>query len=253
MAILLNKIYNEDCMITLDRMDDNFIDLTVTSPPYNVDLGNNKYNKIAAYDIYRDNKSHNDYMAWLKIIFSKIYQKTVSGGRCVINIGSGKNGKIPTVANIITTMADIGWLPLTTIVWDKKTTSNRAAWGSWNSPSSPSFPTPFEFILIFAKDSMKLLKSGVSDLHKEEFTKWAYAKWEFGTEKRTKINHPSPFPIELPTRCIKMLSWVDSIIYDPFSGSGTTAIACIKNKRNFIGSEISAEYCTISQQRIDSI
>src|SRR5574344_955029 len=110
MINLLNKIYNEDCLETLKRFDDNFIDLTITSPPYNVNI---------------DNNDHKEYINWLENIFKEIYNKTKNGGRCVINIGNGKNGKIPTQSDIIQFMSNIGWLPMAFIIWDKNTTSNR--------------------------------------------------------------------------------------------------------------------------------
>ena len=69
--IELNKIYNENNKITLDKMENNFIDLTVTSPPYNVSLGKNKYN-TNPYDVYNDNKEFKDYISDLKIVFNKI-------------------------------------------------------------------------------------------------------------------------------------------------------------------------------------
>ncbi len=245
----VNKIYNEDNLVTLSRMDDNFLDLTITSPPYNVDLGNNKYNKTP-YNLYKDNKEHSEYIKLLQTIFEKVYQKTKRGGRCVINIGDGKNGAVPTHSDIIQMMNGIGWIPMTTIIWNKKNVSARTAWGSFNSPSSPSFPCPFEYILIFAKENTKLQEKGETDLTKEEFIKNAYGIWEFATEKASKIGHPAPFPIELPTRLMKMLSWTNSVVYDPFMGSGTTAIAAVQNNRTYIGSEISKEYCNIANERI---
>jgi site-specific DNA-methyltransferase (adenine-specific) len=248
----LNRIYNEDCLTTLDKMDDGFLDLTVTSVPYNVDLGNNKFNKNP-YDLYVDNKEHIEYISWLKNIFLKIFYKTKSGGRCVINIGDGKNGAVPTHVDIVQFMKDIGWIPMTTIIWDKNNVSSRTAWGSWLSPSCPSFPTPFEYVLIFAKNTNKLQTKGETDLTKEEFINWSLAKWSFTGENLKKLGHPAAFPIELPKRCIKMLSWIDAVVYDPFMGSGTTALACKMFNRNFIGSEISKEYMELSERRIQEI
>lgn len=243
----INKIFNESNIETLNRMDDNILDLIITSPPYNVDLGNNKYNKNP-YDFYNDNKEHKEYILWLKDIFNLVYKKTKKGGRVIINIGDSKNGKIPTHSDIIQVMKEIGWIPMTTIIWEKGTTSNRAAWGSFVSPSSPSFPMAFEYILVFSKEQIKLQWKGKTDLTKKEFINWAIAKWNFPGEKI--IGHPAPFPLELPIRCLKMFSWVDSLIYDPFIGSGTTAIACIKTNRKYIGSEISEEYTNLAMSRI---
>ena len=71
-----NHIYHENCLITLDRMEDGYLPLTVTSPPYNVDLGNNKHNQDKSYDTHDDNLTHEAYMDSMKEIFTKVYQKT---------------------------------------------------------------------------------------------------------------------------------------------------------------------------------
>lgn len=243
-----NKIFNEDNLETLKRIPNDYIDLTVTSPPYNVDLGNNKLNKNP-YDLYDDNKEHKEYIKWLKCLFQEIYTKTKDGGRCVINIGDGQNGRIPTHSDIIQMMIEIGWLPYTTIIWDKNQVGSRTAWGSFMNCSAPSFPTPFEYILVFCKNSRKLLTIGDTDLTKDEFIKWSLAKWTFNGET-SKTGHPAPFPIELPMRCIKMFSWIGSVVYDPFMGSGTTAIASIQTNRKYIGSEISDTYYKLATERI---
>lgn len=245
----VNRIYNESNIDTLSRMDDGYLDLTVTSPPYNVDLGNNKYNKNP-YNMYNDNKDHREYIQWLKNIFALVYQKTKKGGRCVINIGDGQNGRVPTHSDIIQMMVNIEWIPMAIIVWDKNNTSSRTSWGSFASPSSPSFPTPFEYILGFTKQVRKLQWKGETDLKKEEFIQWSLSKWNFGGENLKRVGHPAAFPVELPLRCIKMFSWVNSVVYDPFMGSGSTAIACLKTGRRFIGSEISKEYVELSKNRI---
>ena len=142
-------------------MDQCSIDMVVTSPPYNVDLGKNKYNKNP-YNLYNDNKQHQQYIAWLGNIFESLYSKIVVGGRVCINIGDGKNGAIPTSSDIIQFMKDFTYLPLTHIIWNKSQIGSRTAWGSFNSPSSPSFPTPFQHILVFCKESRKLSKKDVS-------------------------------------------------------------------------------------------
>lgn len=247
----MNTIFNEDNIETLQKLNDDYIDLTITSPPYNVDLGNNKNNKNS-YDLYNDNKEHKQYIQWLKNIFSLVYQKTKEGGRCVINVGDGKNGRIPTHSDIIQMMIDIGWLPFTTIIWEKNNVSSRTCWGSFKSPSSPSFPTPFEYILVFSKKDTKLKTKGYTDLTSEEFINWSLAKWNISGEKSNKLGHPAPFPVELPLRCIKMFSWIDAVVYDPFMGSGTTAIACVKTNRKYIGSEISKPYYDISIERLNN-
>jgi site-specific DNA-methyltransferase (adenine-specific) len=143
-----NKIIQGDCLDVMPEIPDKSIDMILTSPPYNVDLGNNKYHKIP-YDLYNDNKEHQEYIGWLKQIFELAYKKLKSGGRVCINIGDGKNGSIPTHSDIINFMVEIGYIPMATIIWDKNQVANRSAWGSFRSPSFPSFPSQFEYIMVF--------------------------------------------------------------------------------------------------------
>ena len=245
------EIINGKSEEVIPTLENDSIDLVVTSPPYNVDLGNNKYNKTP-YNIYRDNKEHSEYIAWLTNIFLKIYPKLVSGGRVCINIGDGQNGRVPTHVDIIHFMTkELMYIPMANIVWNKNQCSNRFSWGSFSSPSCPSFPKPFEYIMIFAKDDRKLRHKGETDLTPEEFKKWAYSIWSLtGETKMKKFNHPAMFPVEIPYRLIKMLSWKGAIVLDPFNGAGTTGVACKQLGRNYIGIELSEEYCETSRKRI---
>ena len=248
------KLYNDNCEIVLKELIKNNtkVNCIITSPPYNVDLGNNKYNKNP-YSLYKDNKEHSEYIKWLVNIFNKCYDLLVDGGRLCINIGDGKNGRIPTHSDLIQNLTK-KYLLNSVILWDKKQVGNRTAWGSFKLPSSPSYPTPFEYILIFSKNTYKLQHKGETDLNKEEFIKWAYALWEFVPEtKAKKIGHPAPFPEELPKRLIKMNTYIGDIVLDPFMGSGTTGIACKKFNREFIGIELDKIYFEIAKERINNV
>lgn len=244
------EIINDDCLNVIEKLDDNTINCVITSPPYNVDLGNNKYNKTP-YLLYKDNKEHKEYIDWLINIFDKMYNKLVEGGRICINIGDGKNGAVPTHVDLMYHLSK-RFIPITSIVWDKHQVRNRTSWGSFLSPSCPSYPTPFEYILILAKGNKKLQHKGETDLTKEEFITYAYGIWSFTPEtKAKKIGHPAPFPIELPYRLIKMNTYIGDKVFDPFLGSGTTAIACKQLNRNFIGCDIDSSYIKIAKQRLN--
>lgn len=249
----INKVelYNGDCLNIMKNLKSESIDLVVTSPPYNVDLGNNKYKKVG-YSLYKDNKEHEEYILWLKNVFNECYRLLKSGGRICINIGDGKNGKVATHSDIIHFMTqELGYLLITQIIWNKNQVGNRCSWGSFQSPSNPSFPTPFEHILVFSKDQYALKNKGESDLSKEEFIDWSLSLWNFAPEtKQKQIGHPAMFPIELPTRCMKMFSYKNSTVLDPFMGAGTTGVACVQNNRNFIGIEIDKNYFDIAKERI---
>lgn len=245
-------LYHDDCTHIINQLPDNSINLVVTSPPYNVHLGYNKYKKNG-YNLYNDNKEHKDYINWLTSIFFDLYPKFVKGGRMAINVGDGKNGKVPTHSDLIQSLSQ-KYLLSSIIIWDKKQVGNRTSWGSFNSPSNVSYPTPFEFILLFAKQTFKLQHKGVSDLSKNEFVKWAYALWDFLPETKMKnFNHPAMFPEELPKRCIKMNSYVNDLVVDVFAGAGTTLLTAEKLNRRWIGVELDEHYCEIVKQRFANI
>lgn len=245
------ELWNGDCLELIKDIPNESIDIIITSPPYNVNLGNNKYNK-KSYNSYNDNLQHGDYIKWLCNIFELCYKKLKNSGRVCINIGNGKNGQITTTTDLIIGMKNIGYKVLAQIIWNKNNTSNRCAWGSYMSPSCPSFPTPFEYILIFYKGDKKLKTKGITDITKEEFITYANSLWTFTGEKKSAYNHPAPFPVELPTRCIKMLTYKKSIVLDPFMGSGSTGIACLNTNRKFIGIEIDKNYFNIAKNRIEN-
>jgi len=243
-------LYLGDALEILKDFLDESIDIVITSPPYNVDLGNNKYHK-RPYDLYNDNREHHEYIAWLKEIFAETYRLLPRGGRVCINIGDSKNGAVPTSSDVIQFMKEIGYIPYTHIIWDKMQIRNRAAWGSFCSPAAPSFPTPFEHILVFAKETRKLQKRGDSDLTKEEFIEFSIALWRFPPETRQKqFGHPAMFPEELPYRLIKMLSWIGDTVLDMFAGAGTTLVVAEKLRRKWIGIELSPAYCAVTKKRI---
>lgn len=242
-----------DCFKGISYIDDAILDLVITSPPYNVDLGNNKYHKTP-YTLYNDNRDHKEYLSWLEEIFNTIiYPKLKTGGRVVINIGDGENGSIPTHSDIIQFMSK-KYIPMTTIVWNKHHCGSRTAWGSFCSPSSPSFPTQFEYILVFCKETKKLQYVGETDLSRDEFISWSNSLWDFSPQINQKeIGHPAMFPVELVKRCLKMFSYKGALVLDPFIGSGTTAVASIELNRKYIGFEISKEYVDIANKRISDL
>jgi site-specific DNA-methyltransferase (adenine-specific) len=245
------KIICGDSLTEMKNMPNNTINCIITSPPYNVNLGNNKYKKDG-YNIHDDNMPYDEYLNWMKSIFTECYRILTEDGRLCVNIGDGKNGKIPTHSDFIQICKEIGFLPMTTIIWNKNNTSNRCAWGSYLSAKSPSFPRPFEYVLVFSK-TPGLLKNGVSTITKDEWVEFTNGLWTFAPEKeQKKIGHPAMFPVELPYRLIKMLTYEGDVILDPFMGVATTGVACLKTDRNFIGIEIDKNYCLIGETRLNN-
>ena len=132
------------------------------------------------------------------------------------------------------------------------------AWGSFKSASNPILRDVHEYILIFSKGNYKRERNKnekefkKDNITKEEFMEWTKSVWTMNPESAKRIGHPAPFPEELPNRLIKLFSFTNDIILDTFMGSGTTAIAAIKNNRNFVGYEINEEYINLANNRINN-
>lgn len=239
-----------DCLELLKTTPNNSIDITITSPPYNLGI---------SYDIYNDNKPINEYVKWVTDLLSELYRVTKEGGRVCINIppdiGTLKDGtKISLDTVYYNVLEKVGFKYRTKIVWNKNTITSRTAWGSFCSPSNPNILPSFEYILVFYKGSPK--KSGkkeLIDITKEEFIPWTNGLWNIASESAKKVGHPAPYPIELCDRLLKMFSYQEDCVFDPFLGSGTTGVSAIRNNRNFLGFEISEDYCNLAKKRLGEI
>lgn len=235
-------IYNQDCLQTLKSMEDNSIDLILTSPPYNIGID---------YDVYNDNIEWKEYYKWCEKWLIECYRVLKNDGRIAINhylsLGNSKYRTSP-ISKLYNIMEDIGFYHHSIAVWTDITLAKRTAWGSWLSASSPYINSPYEGILIDYKNKWKKENKGESTIDKENFIKLTRGIWNIKTETKglTKAN----FSIDFASKIINLLSYKNDIVYDPFMGSGTTAIACIKNERLYIGSEISKKYCEIANERI---
>ena len=119
------------------------------------------------------------------------------------------------------------------------------------SASAPYIIAPVELIVIFYKDSWKKINgSKKSTITKAEFMAWTNGLWAFNGESKKRIGHPAPFPRELPKRCIKLFSYEDDVVFDPFMGSGTTLIEAELQNRIAVGVDIDSDYCSLALNRI---
>lgn len=236
-------VYHDD-ILKITAIPENSIDLIVTSPPYNVDIN---YNSNA------DNLTYEDYLEFTKQWIQKCYKFAKDDGRFCLNIPLDKNkgGQQSVYADITKIAKDTGWKYHSTIIWNEGNISRRTAWGSYMSASAPYVIAPVEMILILYKNSWKKMSgSKKNDISKEEFMQWTNGVWVFNGESKKRIGHPAPFPIELPRRCIKLFSFIDDTVLDPFLGSGTTLIASYLNNRKGIGIDIDKDYCKLVIKRL---
>ena len=189
-------------------------------------------------------------------LFTDCYRVLKKGGRICINIGDGANGQQTTHADFIVNMKKIGFIPITTIIWNKRQVGNRFSWGSYCSPSQPSFPKPCEYIIIMAKETLHHDgdKSKITVTPKE-FQTNSLGLWTFSPETRmmSLYGHPAMFPEQLPHRLIQQLTYEGDIVLDPFSGAGTTCAVAKKLRRKYIGIEMSKKYHNTSLNRINKI
>lgn len=238
-------IVNEDF---LNSSINEEIDLIITSPPYNVDINYNGYKDDIPYEEYLDFSNK-----WL----TKAFEALSDQGRICLNVplDKSKNGLKPVYADFIKLMLEIGFEYKTSIVWAENNISKRTAWGSWLKASAPHIIAPVEMIIIMYKGEWKKTKgTKISTIEKEEFMQWTNGLWVFNGENRTKkLKHPAPFPEELPKRCIKLFSYEEDLVLDPFNGSGTTGVVAFKNNRNFIGYDINLDYCNFAKERINDL
>ena len=236
-------IYNADFLRT-DCIKERTVDLIVTSPPYNVGI---KYNS------HNDKMFYEDYLSFTRKWLTKCYRLIKNDGRFCLNIPLDKNkgGQQSVCADITTIAKQVGWKYHSTIIWNEQNISRRTAWGSWLSASAPYVIAPVEVIVILYKDRWKKISgSRKSDIGKKEFMDWTNGVWTFMGESKKRIGHPTPFPVELPRRCMKLFSFVDDIVLDPFLGSGSTLLACVLTNRKGIGVEIDKNYCEVAKQRL---
>ncbi len=221
-----------------------FIDLIVTSPPYNVGIEYNSNNDQLVYS---------NYLEFTEKWLSNCYYWSNTEARLLLNIPLDKNkgGHRSVGADITRIAQDVGWKYHSTIVWNEGNISRRTAWGSWLSASAPYVIAPVELIVILFKDCWKKTHgTKTSDISKQEFMDWTNGLWTFNGESKKRVGHPAPFPRELPYRCIKLFSFINDLVFDPFCGSGTTLIEAFINNRRSIGVELDSTYCELARDRI---
>ena len=227
-----------------ELFDHDFIDLTVTSPPYNVGMSYHSNNDELVYE---------DYLQFTMTWLQNLLHWTKDSGRLCLNIPLDKNkgGQQSVGADITTIAKQIGWKYHSTIIWNEQNISRRTAWGSWLSASAPYVIAPVELIVVLYKKQWKKIHKGESDITKNHFIEWTNGVWSFHGESAKRIGHPAPFPEELPYRCIKLFSYLGDMVFDPFLGSGTTGVVAQTLHRKFTGIEIDLQYFQMAKKRID--
>lgn len=225
----------------LKQIPDSSVNLMVTSPPYNV---GKDYDK----DLYLE-----EYVSMLERVFAETYRLLTNGGRACINIANvGRKPYIPYHKFIIDAMLKNGFLMRGEVIWEKGAGAGTStAWGSWLSASNPVLRDTHEYILIFSKGKFnRISKDRQSTITRDEFLEYTKSVWSFKPERAKTVNHPAPFPVELPHRCIQLYTFKGDIVFDPFCGSGSTAIAAINSNRHYLMVDSNSDYVKTAKSRI---
>jgi site-specific DNA-methyltransferase (adenine-specific) len=242
----VNRIICADALRALARIPDKSIDLIITSPPYN-------FGHAYAQDPHDDTHEWNRYFEQLLAVWRECERVLKSGGRIAVNIQPLFSDYVPTHHVISHQLSSLGLLWKAEFLWEKNNYNAKyTAWGSWKSPSMPYIKYTWEFIEVFDKASHK--KGGRRediDITADEFKEWVLGRWSFPPEIRMKdYHHPAMFPEELPRRLMKLFSYKNDIVLDPFNGAGTTSLVAWKLHRRFIGIDVSRQYCDMALKRL---
>ena len=240
-----NAIICGDSQEVLKRLPNNCVDIVLTSPPYNFGL-----------DYEEDDDTHHweKYFEKLFAIFDEVIRVLKWGGRVIVNIQPLFSDYIPSHHIISNFFMSRKLIWKGEILWEKNNYNCKyTAWGSWKSPSSPYLKYTWEFLEIYAKGTLK--KEGRVkdiDIQAEEFKEWVVAKWSIAPERNMRqYGHPAMFPEHLVERALKLFSYRNDIVLDPFNGVGTTTAVAKRLGRRYLGIDISAEYCRIARERTE--
>ena len=266
------KIINGDCIEVMKTFPEGSIDLVVTSPPYNVNI---------AYDVHKDDLPMDEYYEWTKDWLREAFRVLKDDGRIAVNVPNELNvqergGRILFVAEFWMMMKEVGFKfsGLVDLTENSPHRVRQTAWGSWMSASAPYVYNPKECIILAYKKSNKKLTKGESqwkgvptdveqpdgtvknkmvyqDEDKKEFMNLVFGRWEYFADTRSLTK--ATFSMDIPSKAIKILTYKNDIVLDPFMGSGTSAFAAELLDRRWIGIELSPDYTEIARKRVQAL
>ena len=265
----IGKVINGDCIEVMAKMPESSVDLIVTSPPYGVGI---------AYDTFNDDIEFEQYKLFSASWLREAYRVLKDDGRIALNIPyeinrQDKGGRILMVSELWQVMKSIGYkfYGIVDLEEDSPHRSKTTAWGSWMSPSAPYIYNPKECVLLAYKkthikkikgepewvgevmdveqeDGTTKKKTVYQDEHKKEFMELVYGQWDYFAD--TKQMTKATFSMDIPMKAIKILTYRNDIVLDPFTGSGTSICAAEIGGRRWIGIELSENYSKVAKERV---
>ena len=265
----LGKIVIGDCREVMKTMEEGSVDLIVTSPPYGVGID---------YDVHEDDMVWEEYVKFTYSWMEQAFRVLKDDGRIALNIPyeinrQSKGGRIFMVSEIWQIMKKIGYKFYGVVDLEEESPhrSRTTAWGSWMSPSAPYIYNPKEcVILAYKKNHIKKIKgepewvgelgekedkNGVmkpktiyTEEQKREFIDLVFGQWKYFADTRSLTK--ATFSMDIPTKAIKILTYKNDVVLDPFAGSGTSMVAAETLNRRWIGIELSPNYAKVANERV---
>lgn len=263
------KIINGDCIEVMKTLPEGSVDLIVTSPPYGVGI---------PYDVHEDDMLVEEYLQFTERWMSEAYRVMKDDGRIALNIPyeinrQAKGGRVFIVSEIWQIMKKIGYkfYGIVDLEEESPHRSRTTAWGSWMSPSAPYIYNPKECVVLAykkthikkvkgtpewvgeigeveGKDGNMRNKTFYTEAQKREFIDLVFGQWKYFAD--TKSLTKATFSMDIPTKAIKILSYKNDVILDPFAGSGTSLVAAEILDRRWLGIELSPNYAEIARARV---
>ena len=242
----------------MTELADNSVALVVTSPPY---FAGKQYEE----ELDREGVpgSYLEYLQLLREVLAECKRVLEPGGRIAVNVANlGRKPYRSLAADVMSILQDdLRLLPRGEIVWQKgEGASGSCAWGSFRSPANPVLRDVTERVIVASKGRFGRAKSpkerraaglpSEASIRADDFMALTLDVWDIPPESATRVQHPAPFPVELPQRLIELYTFTGDLVLDPFLGSGTTVVAAQRTGRVGVGYDLDPAYVALSRQRL---
>jgi len=253
----VDVIYRHDAR-DMAKVASNSVALVVTSPPY---FAGKEYEECLGQGVVP--ATYFEYLALLRDVFAECRRVLEPGGRIAVNVANlGRRPYRSLAGDVTDIFQQLGLLLRGEVVWWKgRAAGGSCAWGSFQSPTNPVLRDITERIVIASKGRFdRAIKPGVrykdhlpstATISRDEFLEATTDLWEIPPERASRVGHPAPFPVALPTRLMDLYTYEGDVILDPFMGSGTSAVAALRSQRHFIGFETDESYVARARARVD--
>jgi DNA modification methylase len=242
----------------MDTIVDNSVALVVTSPPY---FAGKQYEE----ELEREGipASYLEYLDMLRGVFAECARKLEPGGRIAVNVANlGRKPYRSLSADVIRILQDdLKLLLRGEIIWRKgEGAAGNCAWGSFRKAANPAVRDITERVIIASKGRFDRAKGrperellglpSESTIGADEFMAATLDVWDIPPESARRVSHPAPFPVELPERLIRLYTYTDDLVLDPFMGSGSTLVAAARLDRRYVGYDLDPTYVDIARLRV---